>query len=86
MSNFSKTFNTDKGIFLLTFTRIESLTSYRYFVTAETSSFLVARFEMKQTKEGNWKVIAPAPDCVQEAESKLSTIINENSKSALQLH
>jgi hypothetical protein len=84
MANFSKTFNTDKGVFTLTFTKIESLTSHRYFVTAETSSFLVARFDMKQTKEGDWKVMAPAPECVIKAESLLSSVIIENSKPVLQ--
>ncbi len=80
MTNFTKTFQTNEGVYYLTFTKIESLTSKKYFVVSRTSSEVVAAFEMKQNKEGVWKVIEPAPACIIEAEPLLRAAIRDNNQ------
>jgi len=80
MTNFTKTFETKEGVYYLTFTKIESLTAKKYFVISRTSTEVVAAFEMKQNKEGIWKVIEPAPACIIQAEHLLRAAIKDNNQ------
>jgi len=80
MFNFSKTFTTREGTFTLTFSKIASLSMNKYFVVSEKDAVQVAAFDIKQNKQGEWKVIEPAPDCIIQAETILAAIVEANSK------
>lgn len=80
MSSFSKSFHTNEGTFTLTFSKIASFSATKYFVVSEKGSIRVAAFEIKQNKEGEWKVLEPAPACIVQAEAILAATIEAYNK------
>ncbi len=80
MINFSKTFITSNGAYTFLFYKVEGHTMHKYFVAVETNAKRVAGFDIKLDKEGQWKVIAPAPEFAMQEEARLIAVIEENSK------
>jgi hypothetical protein len=61
--------------YLFTFTRIQSPSAEKYFVTANNFLSDPFSFEMKKNESGYWKVIMPAPAWALEIEQQLASTI-----------
>ena len=78
MSNFSKPLRSNQHTYNLSFSKVESMTTHKYFVTISDNYKALSAFEMKQNSKGEWKIVLPAPDYILKEEGLLSSwIINE---------
>ena len=75
MSDFNIPMTVDNIRYLFTFTRIQSPSAEKYFVTANNFLSDPFSFEMKKDDSGNWKVIMPAPTWAIEIEQQLASSI-----------
>ena len=84
MVNFTKTFITNKGAYTFRFSKVESKQVCKYFVSVEEGPNRIASFDIKQNKEGKWKVVKPAPSFIVQEEQLLALLSKSGTKCFLQ--
>ena len=75
MSDFNIPMIVDNIRYLFSFTRIQSPSAEKYFVTANNYLSDPFSFEMKKDDSGSWKVLMPAPAWAIEIEQQLASSI-----------
>jgi hypothetical protein len=83
MSSFTKPLITEKHAYHLHFSKVESLSSSKYFIKVAEGPVFHTVFEMKQKPAGNWEVVMPAPDYIFKAEALLSSYILEQQEATI---
>ena len=77
MERFRKEINVDNEARVFEFTRMRNMNGVKFFITSKDSKQKPIAFSLKQTGEGNWKLLPGALRWLYEIEIELSNAIVE---------
>jgi hypothetical protein len=76
MSDFTKILVTSRGTCQFVFSKVEGA-SPKFFVQVQDHTTSLAAFDIKQNKDGKWKVVEPAPNFILIQEETLVKAIEQ---------